>query len=95
MIRCTECRAPIESSDTECWHCQAELKTHPMRSDLRYWLAYGRLPRYVFNLSACIVLCYIVVSAFELVTGTRVTGNPGTLLCVTIPTLIALLRLIL
>lgn len=95
MLRCVKCRAPIEYSDNECWHCQVTLKDHPSRNDIRYWLAFGRVPRYVFNLFACIVCVDVVIATFELITETPTTGNPWRMLCLSVVLLIACLRLIL
>ena len=93
MLRCVKCRAPVEYSDNECWHCQVTLK------DLHETIPDIGLPsvvcRALFNLLACIVCVDVAVATFALITETPATGNPWRMLCLSVVILIACLRLIL
>ncbi len=93
MIRCTKCQAPVDWADHACWHCQAGLDQHPLRTDMRYWLAYSQPSRLIFNLAVTLVFLYLFVGAILSPFSRSFIETIGMLVCFGIPLSIALLRL--
>jgi len=93
MIRCTQCKAPIDWTDESCWHCQTNLNQHPLHTDLRYVIAYSRLSRFVFNAALTLGILLLLAGAVQAPFSRSFIEAMLPIACFGVPLLIALLRL--
>jgi hypothetical protein len=55
MIQCENGSALVDFQDEECWHCQRNLENHPLKTDVRYWLAFSRPTGLLFRLMSIVL----------------------------------------
>ena len=54
----------MDFQDDECWHCQRTLENHPLKTDVRYWLAFSRPTGLLLGLMSILLAIAFVVLLF-------------------------------